>query len=84
LPPASRSSAATIIARVTARAPKRWRARDEEGEYRDVGYVDEALFDSRSTFVLFRNHYRGRALAKQLEEAKKVTAPSANRASCPW
>jgi superfamily I DNA/RNA helicase len=45
------------------------KARDYEGQCREVGVLEPKLFaGSASSFLLFRNHFRGFALAKQLED----------------
>ena len=63
------AKAQEVISTVRHRKAKQVTPRDYEGECRDVGLLDDQLFKgSNSTFLLFRNHHRGMALAKQLED----------------
>jgi DNA helicase-2/ATP-dependent DNA helicase PcrA len=58
----------SVVRRIRARHPKSYLPRDYEGEYSEVGSLGYNHLGDASTFVLFRNHYRGLALSKQLEE----------------
>ncbi len=57
-----------VIQRVRKRFPKEFEPRDELGEHRPVGYLTHEHLGDSSTFVLYRNHHRGRALATTLED----------------
>jgi DNA helicase II / ATP-dependent DNA helicase PcrA len=67
LPRAVHEVSQRIIQRVRRRHPKDFQPRDEVGEYRAVGYLTHDLLGDRSSFVLYRNHHRGRVLAEALE-----------------
>ena len=56
-----------IIGRVRKRFPKEFESREEIGEHRAVGSLTHDLLGDATTFVLYRNHHRGRALAETLE-----------------
>jgi DNA helicase-2/ATP-dependent DNA helicase PcrA len=58
-----------ITARIDFRVEKEFKPRDEDGEVRPVGFLDPTILNGvGETFILFRNHYRGRALAYDLEQ----------------
>lgn len=65
LPSMIHDIAARISSRIQKRAHKHFRPRSEPGVVCRAMCLDPALFTER-TFVLFRNHHRGLALAKQL------------------
>ena len=60
------SVAMNVIRRVENRVKKEWLARGVEGVYAQAAYLHESLLQEQ-TYVLFRNHFRGRAIAKELE-----------------
>jgi DNA helicase-2/ATP-dependent DNA helicase PcrA len=67
LPRAVHEVSQRIIKRVGRRHPKEFEPRDAVGEYRAVGYLTHDLLGDSSSFVLYRNHHRGRVLAEALE-----------------
>lgn len=56
-----------IVGRIRHRYPKQFYPRTEEGEVLPVGFLQHTHLGDVSTYVLFRNHYRGQVLAGQLE-----------------
>jgi len=66
------TQAQQVIQKVRARVKKPLRPRDEEGQVREIHAIDtieKKEFIDTSTFVLFRNHYRGMLLAQEMEAA---------------
>lgn len=59
------AAASAISNRIKRRLSKEYAPRDSDGEARDIGYLKFAEFNEK-TFVLFRNHFRGAELARQL------------------
>jgi DNA helicase-2/ATP-dependent DNA helicase PcrA len=58
----------SIVSRISKRTTKDVKPRDAEGRVELALELDEGLLESKSTLILFRNHYRGKALAKRLED----------------
>lgn len=56
-----------IANRIQKRLEKEYSPTNMVGEVANIGYLRNHKFDDK-TFVLFRNHYRGQELAKQLKE----------------
>lgn len=76
-------TARTVSARISRRIDKAFGPRDEDGEVLDAGYLSEDLLQDESTFVLFRNHHRGSALARHLEDMAWPYAGNASPLSDP-
>jgi superfamily I DNA/RNA helicase len=58
-----------ILSRISRRAQKPWLPKEgHEGEVGHLAFLDESALKNPSTFVLFRNHHRGRELKQQLED----------------
>lgn len=58
-----------IIANVKTRVGKSTKPREAEGLFETVGYLDRSMLDREErTLLLYRNHHRGKALAKELED----------------
>lgn len=60
--------AAGITTQIENRVHKDVRPRQAEGEVTDAAMVTDDLLEAARTFVLFRHHHRGRALAKVLDD----------------
>lgn len=60
-------TALTISSRIKNRIRKDYKPTESKGEVADVGHLRSLEFNEK-TFVLFRNHYRGQELARQLKE----------------
>lgn len=59
----------SIISNVQHRVAKDTRARNADGVFDTVGYLDANLFASKeSKFLLYRNHHRGQKLSVELED----------------
>jgi superfamily I DNA/RNA helicase len=57
-----------VASRINTRLVKEYKPTDVEGEVANVGYLTAVDFKGK-TFVLFRNHYRGQELSRQLRDA---------------
>lgn len=57
-----------IAGRIRSRRSKVFSAREFDGDVSQVGFLGQNHLDDTSTFILFRNHYRGEQLANQLTE----------------
>jgi superfamily I DNA/RNA helicase len=57
-----------IVKRIQTRHHKQFSPRDAQGDVQDVGLLSQEHLGDSSTFILFRNHYRGEALAAQLKQ----------------
>jgi superfamily I DNA/RNA helicase len=68
VPKAVHQLAGKIINRVRDRYPKDFNSREEVGEYRPVGQLSYDLLGAPSTYILYRNHHRGKTLATLLED----------------
>lgn len=60
-------SAMRVAGRIKTRIKKEYAPTESDGEVADIGYLRMMDFKQK-TFVLFRNHYRGQELARQLKE----------------
>lgn len=67
VPSSVASLAQRVIHRVVNRIDKEWLARGAAGWVEQASYVNEYMLEKQS-FVLCRNHYRGRQLASELKE----------------
>ena len=56
-----------LVKRIRNRHPKTFHPRPYDGQVHETGYLNYNLLSDSSTYILFRNHYRGLELAKQLE-----------------
>ena len=61
------AAAMVIVNRIKTRIPKEYSPTDSQGEVVRVSYVSAIDFKHK-TFVLFRHHYRGALLSRQLNE----------------
>ena len=61
------SAAMAVVHRISDRLTKEYAPTPSEGEVANAGYLQSLAFDN-PTFVLFRNHYRGSELARQLKQ----------------
>jgi DNA helicase-2/ATP-dependent DNA helicase PcrA len=59
--------AKSISDRIKLRLVKEYKPRPADGEVANIGYITAGDY-KEDTFVLFRNHYRGHHLARQLNE----------------
>lgn len=57
----------SIVKRIKTRQTKVFEPREHDGEVLQVGYLNHEHLGDTSTYVLFRNHFRGLELAKTLE-----------------
>jgi hypothetical protein len=62
------SLADAITQQIETRTAKQVRPRDSEGEVTDTAQITEDLLEDSRTFVLYRHHHRGRALAHVLDD----------------
>lgn len=60
-------NAMSIVTRIKYRIAKDYSPTTSEGEVANVGYL-RALDFKEKTFILFRNHYRGQELSRQLKD----------------
>jgi superfamily I DNA/RNA helicase len=60
--------ARTITDQIEERTAKDVKPRDSEGEVTDAVQITDDLLDRGRSFVLYRHHHRGRALAKTLDD----------------
>jgi superfamily I DNA/RNA helicase len=60
-------AAMKVVGRIGTRLTKEYAPTESDGEVADIGYLRTHEFKDK-TFVLFRNHYRGQELARQLKE----------------
>jgi superfamily I DNA/RNA helicase len=68
IPGAVHDLSQSIVGRIRHRHPKEFLARTDPGHVLPVGFLSHEHLTDTSTFILFRNHYRGKALASRLEE----------------
>lgn len=68
LPRKVKDLAAKVASRIRYRREKKFEPREEEGEFSNVGRLREDLFTEEKTFILYRNHFRGRSLSAELQQ----------------
>lgn len=67
-PRAVMALADTITQQIETRLDKKIQPRDAEGEVTDAATITDDLLEDARTFVLYRHHHRGRALAQAMDQ----------------